>query len=156
MRRSVSNTHGKNILTLGQGDLMGQCRSALHALARGDQAKGDILLQQFIPSHEMETLKFYQPGLIWAQFAGDYNDLDMELQQILMGPASTAAVERHHKTGKRVTTNLHIHLGEGKIERQVAIAYNSSSLGKDLPIRRTHWFPSRARGEGLDATYPKS
>jgi len=131
MRRNVGNTHGEDILTLGQGNLMGQCRSALYALARGDQVKGDLLLQQFMlfiysPSHEMETLKYYQLGLIWAQFAGDYDVLAMELQQIFKGPASAAAVERHHKTGKRVTTNLRGRLGEGKIERQVAIAYNSA------------------------------
>jgi len=128
---------------------MGQCRNALHQLARGDETKAELLPQQFmlfvyIPPHEMESLKSYQPGLIWGQFAGDYDVLATELQKIFKGPASTAAVERHHnKTGQRVTTNVRGRLGEGKIKRQVAIAYNSASLEKQLPLRRTHGLLAR-------------
>jgi hypothetical protein len=145
MRRAVLESYGQDVLGLGFGDIMAQCRNALILLARGDAAKAEQLQQQFVlfvysPTTDMESLRDFQPGLIWAQFAGVYGVLAQALLQIYKGPASTAGVERHHKYGKRVSSNLRGRLGEGKIERQVAIAYNFASLHKLLPLRRVDRF----------------
>ncbi|KDO19279.1 hypothetical protein SPRG_15549 [Saprolegnia parasitica CBS 223.65] len=56
--------------------------------------------------------------------------------KIFCGPALTAGVERNHKVGANVHTALRNRLGNGKVERQVAVAHNANVAKRGGPELR--------------------
>ena len=62
--------------------------------------------------------------------------LALVLSRVSCGPGSSAGVERQQKTCNRVYTSVRNRTGSGKVERQVVVAYNSTTSRRVLPPNR--------------------
>lgn len=136
MRRDVEMVHGAEALQIGKGSLRAQCRSALVELADGNAERSANLVNDFLrlsakPHTSLSVLKQHSPRLIWGQPTEDYPTLAPTLMQFYMAPASTAGLERNHKTGKSVLCARRSRCGAGKVERQLAIAHNGHFLNRE-------------------------
>jgi len=148
MRSTILSRYGPDFLGLGKGDVLGQCRDALDHLARGDEERAarlseDFLLFSFNDNRDMSGLKDFAPQLIWSQSVGTYPVLASIMVDLYVAPTSTAGVERNHKYGKMVQTCRRGRLGDGKMEKQVCVAYNGVSLEKNPPVKRGAPFAQR-------------
>ena len=74
--------------------------------------------------------------MIWYQIGERWPLLALVLGRVYCGPYSSAGVERQHKTYKRVHTLVRNRTEGGKVNRQVAVAYNSSNSRWILPPNR--------------------
>lgn len=141
MRDDVEKWTGTDALQLGKGSLRSQCRTALVDLADGNEELSTKLCNEFMqfsakPHSSLSALKQHQPRLIWGQMTEVYPALAKKLMQVYMAPASTAGVERNHKTGKNILCARRASCGPGKIERQLAIAHNGHFLNREREARR--------------------
>lgn len=152
MRDAVERKYGATALQIGKGSLRSQCREALDALARGDAALSAQLTNDFLrfsaqPHASLSALKKHPPRLIWGQLTEEYPALAPTLMQVYMAPASTAGVERNHKTGKRVLCARRSRCGTGKVERQLAIAHNGHFINRERESRKS----TQLRGGGFES-----
>lgn len=141
MRDDVEKKFGTEALQLGKGSLRTQCRTALDALAGGNEELSIQLCNEFMqfcakPHSPLSALKQHQPRLIWGQLTEEYPALANALMLVYMAPASTAGVERNNKTGKNILCARRASCGAGKFERQLAIAHNGHFLTRARESRR--------------------
>lgn len=131
---------GTEFAGLGNGDLVTLCHEALRALSTSEEnfqaLMGDFMSFSIESNELFETLKEWQPNLIWVQVASNYPALSAVLCEVYRAPASTAGVERNHKVMKRVLTKTRCRTGDNKVERQVFIAHNSAQIKRSVNNRR--------------------
>jgi hypothetical protein len=142
---NVSARYGDEFVQLGNGNILTQCRDALVLLSRRNREVD----QHSLNGHFLEfsllregtfkdysSLRAYQPRRFWSQLSSRWPLLALVLGWVYLGPGSSAGVERQHKTGKRVHSAIRNCTGSGKVERLVAIAYNTASSRRVLPDTR--------------------
>uniref|UniRef100_M4BLA3 Uncharacterized protein n=1 Tax=Hyaloperonospora arabidopsidis (strain Emoy2) TaxID=559515 RepID=M4BLA3_HYAAE len=111
---------------------------------RHDDLEGAELLGQFVDFCVLQQAVFkkkvaistYQPRICWSQIGERWPLLALALGCAYFGPGSSAGVENQHKTGKRGHTPMRKRTGSDKVERQVAVAYNSATSRGVLPSNR--------------------
>lgn len=117
---------------------------AISSLGEGDEHALD-LMKEFMefsvaPQPLLLSLKEWHPRLLWGQAQLQYPALTKVLCEVYKAPASSAGIERNHKVNKRVHNSRRGRLGDGKVERQVAVAHNTSQLARKLPTKRGSGF----------------
>ncbi|PXF49971.1 hypothetical protein BWQ96_00131 [Gracilariopsis chorda] len=106
IRSHISLHFGTSSLELNKGAVTEQCHSALETLAR-DKCHFQSLLGEYLelrvnPCVLLTRLKEFEPRYIWGQIQEKLPHLAAALEKVYRALASTVAVERNHKIGKRV------------------------------------------------------
>ncbi|KAI0560775.1 hypothetical protein FGB62_100g17 [Gracilaria domingensis] len=140
-RNYVTIHFGAALLELNKGSLVDQCHNAIEELAR-DEEHSQLLLAHYLEfcinlGSLLAKLKNVQPRYVWGQMREKFAHLSSALDQVYRAPASTSAVERHHKVSKRILTQLRCRLHDLNLERQVAVAHNSAVLRR-TPLHKRH------------------
>lgn len=147
-RVRVEQVEGAAAIELGKENLKEQCRHALKLVSRLEEdpeTAFKTLLAAFMQHcitekqlvESLRSIIDYQPAMLWGQARNAQNDvLASLLIKVYSGPGSSAGVERQHKTGNRVHTAQRNRMGDGKVERQVAVAYNTASAARVMATKR--------------------
>ncbi|KAH9101481.1 hypothetical protein AeMF1_021804 [Aphanomyces euteiches] len=91
------------------------------------------------PDHIFNEMPATKPDLLWSEVDG-YDTLSDVLIRLHRNPTGAAGGERNHKTGKLVHSKSRVKLSSSNIEMQVAVAFNSSQLVREIPFKRTEAF----------------
>ena len=87
-------------------------------------------------NHEtMVMMKDCLPYQCWSMIT-DFPALAPIMTQLFKSPASSSGIERQHKVGKHVHSSKRYRLGIDKIEKQVAVTYNTSSMNRVMHNKR--------------------
>ncbi|PXF40211.1 hypothetical protein BWQ96_10079 [Gracilariopsis chorda] len=135
---------GTSSLELDKGAVTEQFYSALETLAT-DEYHFQFLLGEYLelnvnPCALLTRFKEFQPRYIWGQIQEKLPHVAAALEKVYRAPASTAAVERNQKTGKRVLSAQRCQMADLSLERQVAVAHKSTVLRRTLIHKRSEAF----------------
>lgn len=152
LRAHLDDNYPRGFINLGK-DLISDCHKAIKLIQDSD-AHGDRILHEFMemtvsPSPLLETLREWHPSMIWGQVQSDYPHLSRILYNVFRAPASTAGVERNHKTNKRVLSPTRCRLSDDRVEKQVCVAHNSVHLERGEPRKRSKFDYFVAHGRFL-------
>lgn len=69
--------------------------------------------------------------------SGFYPKLSVVLIEIYRAPSSNGGVERNHKVGKRVMSQLRCRMNETNVQKQVSIAHNNTQINRKVQSQRS-------------------
>lgn len=140
MRGKVADICGADFLQFDGTSVSVHCHRALKMLSRNEEHYEKLLAQfmQFTIESDTTlcTLQDWHPRLLWGQADAQFAELARTMVEIFQAPASAAGIERNHKMNKQVHTALRSRLGNGKVEKQVAIAHNEQQHKRPLKQKR--------------------
>ncbi|OQR85728.1 hypothetical protein ACHHYP_11481 [Achlya hypogyna] len=132
--------YGTDFVQLSQASLNSQCNTALGMIDSSPQAKIKAEFSLWLarpcgPNSGFWCSRAIKPHLLWAQMAKSaVAHFAPALVQVHANSTGAVGGERTHLTTKRVASAVRSRIGEGNVERQVAIAFNGSQLARELEV----------------------
>lgn len=144
-RANARSVVGDEFMELGKGNISIQCHNAWKLLSEKENNYTDVMSEfmslSILKEPLLKSLNTFRPQLIWGQMEGKFKLLSKVLVRVFSAPSSTAGVERNHKVGKAVMTQLRCTLKDFSFMKHVSVSFNGNQLKRSI---------STTRGVGFD------